>query len=341
MIRRLNKMENLPLKWLIPLILAFSLSISLASAAHGGPHVVATTTILADVASRIGSPTIEVYPLVPADADSHAYEPTTDDIALVADADLLLTVGAGYEVFLGGLLENAGGDIPVVEVSAGVEILAYGGHEGEEHADAEMLGNDLECEAGHEEDGYAHEGEEHSHGSCDPHVWMNPRNVIVWANNLADAFAEIDPTNADTYRANADAYIVELEALDAELQEIVASVPQEQRILVTNHEFMSYFAQAYDFEVVATVLPASTTGAELDPQSLAALIELVRDEGVTAIFAEISANPQLAQVIADEAGVTVVTALYSDSLGGEDSPAPTYLDMMRYNAQTIVDALAG
>lgn len=312
-----------------------------ASAVHGGAHVAATTTIVADIAHRIGSPEIEVYPLVPADADSHAYEPTTADVALVADADLVLTVGAGYEAFLGRLLENAGGDTPVVEVSRGVEILGYGDHADEaDHDHAEVLGvlgDGLECEAGHEHE----DGDDHAHGNCDPHVWMNPRNVIVWANNIAEAFAEIDPSNADTYRANADAYIAELEALDAEIQEIVAAVPQDRRILVTNHEFLRYFAHAYCFEVVATVLPGGSTAAELDPQSLAALIELVRDEGVPAIFAEVSANPQLAQVIADEAGVAVVTALYSESLGGAESPAPTYLDMMRYNAQTITDALAG
>lgn len=312
------------MKWLTLLFAIFSLSISAASA-HGGLHVSATTSILADVASRIGSPQIEVYPLVPANADVHAYEPTTDDIALVAQSDMLLTVGAGYETFLGGLLENAGSDVPVVEVSAGIDLLAYGVHEDHEHE---------ECEAEHED-------EEHVHAGCDPHVWMNPRNVIVWVNNIADAFAESDVENASLYRANAEAYIAELEALDEEIQQIVSAVPEEQRTLVTNHEFLGYFAHAYGFEVAATVLPGGSTAAELDPQSLAALIELVHDENVPAIFAEVSANPQLAQLIADEAGITVVTTLYSESLGDADSPAATYLDMMRYNAQTIADALGG
>lgn len=355
------------MKQLILLLILLCLSVSAVSAVHGGSHVVATTTILADVASRIGGELIEVYPLVPAEADTHAYEPTTDDVALVADSDIVLTVGAGYEEFLGGLLENAGGDARVLEVSTGVEILAYGGHDehgdgehedeehGDEHGEAEMLGvlgDGLECEVGHEDEAHEdedgdeeHEDEEHEdehgHGSCDPHVWMNPRSVIVWADNIADALSELDPLNALVYRANADAYIAELEALDAEIQQIVAAVPEDRRILVTNHEFMAYFAHAYGFEVAATVLPGGSTAAEVDPRALAALIELVREEGVPAIFAEVSANPQLAELIADEAGVGVVTSLYSESLGGSDSPAATYIDMMRYNAQTIADALAG
>jgi ABC-type Zn uptake system ZnuABC Zn-binding protein ZnuA len=169
---------------------------------------------------------------------------------------------------------------------------------------------------------------------------MNPQNVMGWVNNIVDAFSEADPANAEAYRANGDAYIAQLEALDAEIDQTIATVPEDRRILVTNHEFMGYFADRYGFEVVATVLPGINTGGELDPQSLADLIVLVQQEQVPVIFAEVSANPQIAEVIAQESGVAVVTSLYSESLGGADSPASTYLDFMRYNAQTIVDALS-
>jgi ABC-type Zn uptake system ZnuABC Zn-binding protein ZnuA len=346
-------------------------------------QVVATTTILADVAQNVAGDLLDVSALVPADADTHAFEPSAEDVARVAQSDLLLAVGAGYEEFLGGLLENAGEGVTLVEVSNGIYILPYGEeheheHEGEEHADeapdpaatpeAEhseehadehehegeylgVLGDELECEVGHEHEGEAKalrlrpvmhgEGEEHEHehGSCDPHVWMNPDNVMLWADNIAAAFAGLDPANADAYRANAEAYKAQLEALHEEIGALVETLPEERRVLVTNHEFMGYFADAFGFEVAATVLPGGSTAAELDPQGMAALIELVQMEGVPAIFAEVSANPQLAEVIAQEAGIDVVTALYSESLGGADSPAPTYIEMMRYNAATIVGAL--
>jgi ABC-type Zn uptake system ZnuABC Zn-binding protein ZnuA len=313
--------------------------------------VVATTTILADVAQNVGDNLVNLSSLLPPDADAHAYEPTADDAARLAQADMLLTVGAGYEAFLSGLLENAGGEVNTIEVSRGLEILPLGlvGHDDEHEGEEEHLGvfgEGLECEAHHHEEGEEeHEEEEyeegeHEHGGCDPHLWMNPQNVIGWVNNIVDAFTAADPGNAPTYRVNGDAYIAQLEALDTEIEQIVSVVPEDRRVLVTNHEFMGYFADHYGFEVVATVLPGGTTGGEVDPQALAALIALVREKQVPAIFAEVSANPQIAEVIASESGVAVVTSLYSEALGDASSPASTYIDFMRYNAQTIADALS-
>jgi ABC-type Zn uptake system ZnuABC Zn-binding protein ZnuA len=170
---------------------------------------------------------------------------------------------------------------------------------------------------------------------------MNPLNAAVWAQNVADALAEADPANAEAYAANAAAYIAELEAVDAEIEALVAQIPEESRVLVTNHEFMGYFAARYGFEVAATVLPGGTTGTEVDPQALAELIAFIQAEGVPAIFAEVTANPQLAEIVAQDAGITVVSTLYSESLSDASGPAATYLDYIRYNAQVIVDALAG
>jgi zinc/manganese transport system substrate-binding protein len=316
-------------------------------------NVVATTTILADVAHNVGGDLVNVTPLLPPDTDTHAYEPTTDDAARVAQADMLLTVGAGYEAFITRLLENVGGGVNTVEVSQGLAILPLGllGHEHQDEQTPEataeadgheaeglgVLGEGLECAAHEHEEGEAAADE---HGQCDPHVWMNPQNVIGWVNNIVDAFSAADPDNAAAYRANGDAYITQLQALDAEIAGIVAAIPEDRRILLTNHEFMGYFAHHYGFEVVATVLPGANTSGEVDPQSLAALIALVQQEHVPAIFAEVSANPQIADVIASESGVAVVTSLYSESLGPADSPASTYTDFMRYNAQTIAGALA-
>lgn len=359
----------------ICLLLAVLMLASGAAQAQDAPRVLATTSIVADVAQNVAGDLLTVDTLVPLGADTHAFEPSTADAARVAEATMLLTVGAGYEGFLGDLLENVGAEgVQVVVVSNGVEILGFSdGHahedehaeegdepmatpeasaEGEAHADEHaheeeahlgVLGADLECEAhDHEEEageGEAHAEDEHEHGACDAHVWTDPANVMVWANNIADAFSAADPANADAYRANADAYIAQLEALQAEITDLVASVPEEARVIVTNHEFLGYFAHAHDFEVVGTVIPGLTTDAEPNPQELAALIEIIQDEGVQAIFAEVSANPQLAEVVAQEAGIAVVTTLYSESLSSADGPAATYLDYMRYNAEAIVSAM--
>jgi ABC-type Zn uptake system ZnuABC Zn-binding protein ZnuA len=304
-------------------------------------RVVTTTTIIADVARNVGGEFVEVESLIPPDSDAHAFEPAPDDIVKVAEADVLLVNGAGLESFLEGLLENAVG-VELVVVSNGIEMLAFGEHgheEGEEeHAEGEVvgvLGEEGVCEEAHEE------GEEdHEHGACDPHVWTDPQNVMIWADNIAEAFSAVDSDNAETYRANAQAYQAELGAIDAEVTEILSVVPEEKRILVTNHEFFGYFAHAYGFEVVGVVISGGGTLSEPDPQALAELIDIIAEEGVTAIFAEVSANPGLAETIASETGIDVVTTIYSDSLSGADGPAGTYLDYLRYNALTIAEALA-
>ncbi len=351
------------MKRFLPLIvLAIALLVAGGVVAQAAPlNVVATTTILADVAANVGGDLVSVTPLLPPNTDTHAYQFTPQDVARVADADLLLTVGAGYETFLNGLMENAG-DVLMVVASDGLPILspldthdhadeaaeatetADHDHEGEhEHNSARVigiLGQDVVCEA-HDEAEHEAESDEHEHGNCDPHVWLDPHNVMIWTNNVAEAFAAADPANAETYRSNAEAYKTQLEALDAEIGALVATLPQDRRILVTNHEFLGYFANAYGFEVAATVLPGISTSAEPNPQELTALIDLIRDEGVPAVFAEVSANSQLAEVVGQEAGVTVVTDLYTEALSDESGPASTYLDYMRHNANIIVAALAG
>jgi ABC-type Zn uptake system ZnuABC Zn-binding protein ZnuA len=320
--------------------------------AQDTPNILATTSIVADVAQNIAGARLTIEMLIPPDADAHAFEPSISDAGRVAAADLVLAVGVGYEAFLADLIETAGSQAQVVILSNGVDILGYAehGHDGEaaatephEHAQAEVIGvlgsDALECavEGSHEDGEWADEA--HEHGPCDPHVWMNPRNVIAWANHIAAALSAADPANADAYRANADAYVEALQALDAEISSIVAAVPEERRVLITNHEFLAYFAAAYGFEVIGTILPGATTDAEPDPQQITALIAQIREEGVPAIFAEVTANAQLAEVVAQEAGIQVVTALYSEALSAADGPAGSYLDFMRYNAQTIADAL--
>ncbi len=325
-------------------------------------RVVATTTIVADVARNVGGDRVAVEALIPPDADGHAWQPTPADVVKVAQADLLLVVGVDYETFLGTLLETAG-DVPQIVVSRGVPILPFiepdhqlapagAAHEDEaagEHASelepVGLYGDEGVCEAHDDEaaDGSQpedHAAEEaHDHGACDPHVWTDPTNVMIWAQNIAEALAAADPAGAEAYRANAAAYRAQLEALDAEVAAILEAVPAERRILVTNHEFLLYFAHRYDFQVIGGILGASTLD-EPDPQTLLALVEQVKALAVPAIFAEVSASTRFTDVVASEAGARVVSDLYSESLSGADGPASTYLDYLRYNARRIAEALS-
>lgn len=330
-------------QFILAIVLVFlSFSIVTSQAANQPLQVVATTTIIADVAQKVGGDFVNVSSLVPPNADAHAFEPTPQDALKVSQADVVLAAGAGYEAFLSGLMENAS-SVPVVTVSNGVTIYPLLADEdepvqGEIDVNVEplgVLGTDVICD---DQAAEATEEAEHAHGGCDPHVWTDPQNGMIWADNIGAAFAQADPDNAAIYTANAEAYKQQLTDLDAEIRDILAQVPEARRILVTNHEFMSYFARAYGFRLAGVLVPGGTSTGETDPQALAELLQTIQHLQIPAIFAEETANTKLIDTLAQDIGVKVVSAL-SESLTTADGEAPTYIDYLRYNAQTIADAL--
>lgn len=194
----------------------------------------------------------------------------------------------------------------------------------------------LDCGSGHEA---AADG--HDHGICDPHVWLEPHNVMYWTMRIRDELIVLDPANAETYTDNATAYLAELDTLAHDfINPLIATLPVEQRILVTNHDSLGYFAAAYDFIIVQALIAGGSTIAEPSAAEVAGVIDAVRENGVPAIFAETTLNDNLMRLIADETGASVAY-LYSGTLSEEGGPASTYLDYMRYNVQTIVDSLLG
>lgn len=193
------------------------------------------------------------------------------------------------------------------------------------------------AEGDHEDEESDHEG--HDHGPCDPHVWTDPANVILWVYSIRDALSAADPANAETYQRNADAYIAQIMELNENtLKPLLQSVPEDRRVLITNHETMSYFAEAYGFEIAETVIPGGATASQLSVQDVIKLIEFVRSENIPAIFAENTVNAAVAEQIASESGAQFYTLL-SDSLGTTPGVDSTYLEYLRYNAQTIAQAL--
>jgi len=163
--------------------------------------------------------------------------------------------------------------------------------------------------------------------------------------SVVDAIAEFLIANvagidADAIQTAAAAYHDELEALDKEVADLVDTVPEASRVLVTNHEVFGYFAERYGFEVAGAVIPSGSTADGASAGALAELAELLEDEGVTAIFADTSSSDELAQTLADEVGEVDVVELYSESLGEAGSDGATYVDMVRTNAERIVSALA-
>jgi ABC-type Zn uptake system ZnuABC Zn-binding protein ZnuA len=130
-----------------------------------------------------------------------------------------------------------------------------------------------------------------------------------------------------------------LKELDAWIQTQVEQIPVEKRLIVTNHESFGYYADRYGLRILGTIIPSVSSGSAPSAQQLANLIDIIRANNVSAIFLETGANPKLAEQIAAETGVLVVSDLYTHSLTAADGPAPTYLEMMRYNTSRIVDVL--
>ncbi len=179
----------------------------------------------------------------------------------------------------------------------------------------------------------------HHHDQGDPHFWLDPTLVVKYVENIRDGLGQVDPANAAVYAANAAAYIDSLNQLDEWIKEQVAQIPPAERLLVTNHESFGYFADRYGFTVVGTVMPSVSAQASPSSRQLVRLIDTIKQTGARAIFLETGSSPQLAEQVAAETGITVITELYSHSITEPDGPAPTYLDMMKANTLAIVGAL--
>jgi ABC-type Zn uptake system ZnuABC Zn-binding protein ZnuA len=288
-------------------VLLFALLISAcrgqpaSASVQSTPVILTSTPLLADVTRNIAGDRLQVESLLPAGSDPHSYQPTPQDAARVAKSKLIIVNGAGYEQFLKSLLENTGGETTIVEASAGVTP--------SEEA-----------------------------GSIDPHMWLDPNNMIVYAGNIRDALTRLDPEGDVVYKSNTDSYITQLKALDSWIQQQAGQIPAEKRLLITNHESLGYFAKRYGFTVAGTVIESFSSDASPSAKQLAALIDQVRSSGAPAIFLDAADNDTFARQIADETGVWVVTDLHLESLT-DGPPAATYLDMMKYNVTQIANAL--
>jgi ABC-type Zn uptake system ZnuABC Zn-binding protein ZnuA len=157
--------------------------------------------------------------------------------------------------------------------------------------------------------------------------------------NILGALTVADADNAAFYAENARSYVAQLAALDERIRSQVAIVPPACRKLVTNHEVLGYYASAYGFELIGSVIPTTASDAQPSAADVAAVVRRIRAEGVPAIFAETSGNAALVRQVGREAGIKVVDDLYGDSLGAKSSDGETYVKMMESNTRKIVEAL--
>ena len=265
-------------------------------------RVVTTTTVFADVVKAVGGRRTNVQSIVPAGVGPEDYEPKPEDARTLATAQLIVSNGDGLDDFLDRLLTATGaGDAKRLVLGDGLPTI------------------DVD-------------------GEPNPHFWLDPSIVKTgYLPKIVTALSTSDPADKATFEGNAAAYGVQLDALDTELKAQVQTIPAANRKLVTFHDAFPYFAKHFGFELVGVVV--ANVGQEPTPSELAALVQKVKSAHVKAVFSESQFNPKLSQTLAEEAGIThVVTTLYNDALG--PAPADSYLGMMRWNMQQIVEALS-
>ncbi|MGC4075380.1 MAG: zinc ABC transporter substrate-binding protein [Nibricoccus sp.] len=281
------------------------------------PVVVSTTTILDDFVRTLGGDAINARCLLAPGHDPHGYDPTPADIRQLAQADLIVVNGLGFETWLEKLIQNSGSRGTVVTASVGITPLRA---EEDDHHD-------------HSTHDHAH----HDHGEIDPHAWHDLRLAARYVGNIRDALIKLTPASADAINTRAAAYLAELTALDGQFRKTITAIPAARRKLVTSHDSLRYLGKAYGLEII----PISGLRPDQEPSAkqLASVVKLIRREKVPAIFIESTTNPKIPVLLAKEAGVTVINELYTDSLGAPGTPGATFLGMTRTNIETIASAL--
>jgi manganese/iron transport system substrate-binding protein len=282
----------------------FMVASASAAAADDKMKVVTTFTVLADMAQNVAGDAAEVVSITKPGAEIHGYEPTPQDIVRAYDADLILWNGLNLELWFEQFVSNIG-DVPSVTLSDGIDPISIssGSYEGKPN----------------------------------PHAWMGLDNALIYIDNIATAFSEEDPNNAAIYAENAARYKDDLRATIEPLRESIASIPEDQRWLVTCEGAFSYLARDLGLqELYLWPMNADQVGT---PQQVRGVIDGVRENDIPVVFCESTVSTAPAEQVARETGVTYGGVLYVDSLSEADGPVPTYLDLLTVTTRTVANGL--
>ena len=281
---------------------------SSATAPINAYQVITTTSIFADLAKMALGDAAHIESIIPAGADVHTFEPSPSDVEKIQSADLIIANGLGLDGWIQSLIDAAG--------------------KGE--ADTLLLGEGLD-----QESGWVYLSNAETPGTFDPHIWLDPKGAVLYVQRIADHVSRNAPDLAQRIAAASADGITKINAIDADLAVDFAAIDPDQRKIVTMHDAFGYFARAYEIEIVGVAV--ASPGQDPSAQEIRALIDAIREAGVTALFSEVQLPSKVLDQIAAETGATVLQDLYSDALGA--SPADSYLGVMRTNADAILGAL--
>jgi len=266
--------------------------------------VVATASMIADMAENIAGGEVEVKMIVPIGGDPHLYEPTPKDAQLVNKADLVLMNGLTFEGWLTELVENSGTKASSILVTKGISPIESATYE----------------------------------NSADPHAWMDAKLGLTYIKNIKDALVKLAPEHKETFEFNYGVYKKQLEDLDQYIIDQIQTIPASQRVLITSHDAFQYYGRKYGIRLEAIL--GTSTDAEVQTSDIMRLNKVIKESGVPAVFIESTVNPKLLEQLAKDNNIKVGGQLYADSIGDKDSPAPSYIDMLKYNTDVIVKALS-
>ncbi len=268
------------------------------------PKVVATASMIADMAANIAGDVLEVSSIVPIGGDPHLHEPTPKDAQLVYHADLILKNGLTFEGWLTELIENSGTKASVLQVTKGIQAIESAQYK----------------------------------NSADPHAWMDASLGLIYIKNIKNALIALDPDHADIFEFNYGIYKKQLEDLHQYIKMQIQKIPTGRRILITSHDAFQYYGRAYGIQLEAIL--GTSTDAEVQTSDIIRLNKVIKANKVPAVFIESTVNPKVLEQLAKDNAIEIGGQLYADSIGDEDSPAPTYLDMLKHNTDVIVAALS-
>ncbi len=267
------------------------------------PLVVSTASIFADMVSAIGDTLVESISVVPIGGDPHIYEPTPRDVRILGKANLILINGLTFEGWISDLISNSGTSASVVTITEGIDPITSEAHQ----------------------------------NAADPHAWMEPVNGKTYAANIKNALIVLIPDHRDQITAQYHRYVAQLDELDQYIKKRINTIAPNKRVLITSHDSFHYYGKRYGVRLES--LLGTSTDADVRTSDLMRINKVIQENNIPVVFIESTINPKMLKQVAHDNKISIGGKLYSDSLGDKDSPANTYLNMIRYNTDIIVDGL--
>ena len=274
--------------------------VNVASANESGIRVVTSFSILEDLVKELGGQYVNVVNLVDRNSDAHTYQPKPSDAVAIAKADLVIFNGLGFEGWIPRLIKNSGYKNKQIIASKGVDAIKNG-------------------------------------KEIDPHAWQSFHNIRLYIQNISQMLIQLRPQHVEALTKRQQKYLDSVSNLEQRLKKHFANIPPNKRIVVTRHDAFGYLGREFKIQFLAPL--GLSLEVEASAEDVAAIIDQIREQSVKALFVENINNPRLLELISAETNVTIGGRLYSDALSEVEGPAGTYLKMMRYNIESLINRL--